>query len=146
MEINLSKEQAEILSIFYEKGKIEIDSLDSYKIDIESDSYKDLKEKKFLIGEDYMSYEDAIGIYPTSVKITSIGKAAYEKYCTQLESHQREKETLNVAKEANRLSEEANEISKQAIKKSKTANIISIIACAVSLLSILAAVLIGIYC
>lgn len=70
--------------------------------------------------------------------VTSLGKRAVEEYENSFQSQQREEETLKIA-------EKANAIADKARKSARTSNIISIFACIISLLSILAAVLIGIF-
>lgn len=70
--------------------------------------------------------------------ITLKGERAVEEYENSFQSQQREEETLKIA-------EKANAIADKARKSARTSNIISIFACIISLLSILAAVLIGIF-
>lgn len=133
----ISTEQSQILSIFYKHNKIEIDSLPDYRLDRYTESFKSLVKQAFLKETDHMPLTNEFGIYPTTITITSAGKAAYENFLSFIKQEERESEALTIAKEANAIAEKSN-------KKATHSNIISWIAIGVSFLATAASIVVPI--
>lgn len=143
--MELSKEQINILSIFYKQTEIAFDDFASFGLNQKSDAYIGLYKNKYLIDAKKRPLTgNAIGSYPISVKISNEGKAAYENYCSSVDSQQREIDTLEIAKEANKIAEKANDIAEKANKKATHANLISWVAIAVSVLSVIASTVVSV--